>query len=52
MRGREIAEALTRWPVKVDVLFYTPKEAEIAAADPLSIVATALKYGRILHQTA
>ena len=48
-RAPELAEALRALPVRIDLIFVTPSEAEAARADPRSVVATALAHGLEVH---
>jgi predicted nucleotidyltransferase len=50
-RGREVTEALTRYPVKFDLLFYTSDEVQARLAEEHSFMDTVFKTGKILYQT-
>lgn len=49
-RGREVAAALAAFPWRFTLLFYTDAELAEERRDPLSLIANALGYARILYQ--
>ena len=49
-RGVEVVEHLEKFPVKFDLLFYTPRELEDAQRHPYSFISSILKKSEILYE--
>jgi uncharacterized protein len=45
-RGREVAAALTAFPARFDLLFYTQEELEQECADPFSFISSVMASAR------
>ena len=51
-RGIEVLSALTRYPIKFDLLFYTNKELAEGLMQEYSFIRSIIRSGNILYQKA
>jgi predicted nucleotidyltransferase len=50
LRGRELREQLRRYPIHIDMLFYTPEEATFESLKPFGFISSILRSGLILYK--
>lgn len=49
-RGKQLKAALTTFPFRFDLLFFTPLELEDEMNDPFSFVSSIIASGRLMYQ--
>jgi predicted nucleotidyltransferase len=52
LRGREVREKLHRYPIHIDLLFYTLEEATFEARKPHGFMSSILSHSMILYQNS